>query len=86
MLTYVLQGYSSHKAFIIAQTPMRSTANDFWKMILDYKVSGIVACSEDFEEEVSFSLIIIKDVIVQIMVLYCRNGYCMRVVKLVNSL
>ena len=48
-------------------------------------MSGIVACSEDFEEEVSFSLIII-DVIVQIMVLYCRNGYCMRVVKLVNSL
>ena len=84
MITYVLQGYSSHKAYVIAQTPMRSTANDFWKMILDYKVSGIVTCSEDFEEEVS-SLIII-DVIVQIMILYCRNGYCTRVVKLVNSL
>ena len=47
------QGYRSHKAFIIAQTPMNHTANDFWKMILDYKVSGIVTCSEDFEEEVS---------------------------------
>ena len=54
----ILQGYSSHKAFIIAQTPMRSTANDFWKMIPDYKVSGIVTCSEDFEEEVRFYIII----------------------------
>ena len=37
---------------------MRSTANDFWKVILDYKVSGIVTCSEDFEEEVSQLLIL----------------------------
>ena len=57
----LLQGYSNHKAFIIAQTPMRSTANDFWKMILDYKVSGIVTCSEDFEEEVSSLIILVCD-------------------------
>ena len=37
---------------------MSSTANDFWKMILDYKVSGIVTCSETFEEEVSSSITI----------------------------
>ena len=37
---------------------MRSTAIDYWKMVTDYNVSGIVTCSEDFEEEVS-SLIII---------------------------
>ena len=55
---YLLQGYSNHKAFIIAQTPMRSTAIDYWKMVTDYNVSGIVTCSEDFEEEVN-SLIII---------------------------
>ena len=54
----LLQGYSSQKAFIIAQTPMNHSANDFWKMILDYKASGIITCSEDFEEEVS-SLIIV---------------------------
>ncbi len=55
---YIHQGYSSHKAFIIAQTPMRCTAIDYWKMVTDYKVSVVVTCSEDFEEEVS-SLIII---------------------------
>ena len=53
-----MQGYSNQKAFIIAQTPMNHTANDFWKMILDYKVSGIVTCSEDFEEEVNQLLIL----------------------------
>ena len=37
----------------MAQTPMRSTAIDYWKMVTDYNVSGIVTCSEDFEEEVS---------------------------------
>ena len=40
---------------------MRSTANDYWKMVTDYNVSGIVTCSEDFEEEVSHLLIIICD-------------------------
>ena len=53
-----MQGYSNQKAFIIAQTPMNHTANDFWKMILDYKVSGIVTCSEDFEEKVNQLLIL----------------------------
>ena len=45
----------------MAQTPMRSTAIDYWKMVTDYNVSGIVTCSEDFEEEVSQLLIIICD-------------------------
>ena len=40
---------------------MRSTTIDYWKMVTDYNVSGIVTCSGDFEEEVSQLLIIICD-------------------------
>ena len=36
------QGYHEKKAFIIAQSPMENTVRDFWKMIVDYKVSAIV--------------------------------------------
>ncbi|XP_041379294.1 receptor-type tyrosine-protein phosphatase alpha-like [Gigantopelta aegis] len=35
-------GYREKKAFIIAQSPMENTSRDFWKMIMDYKVSAIV--------------------------------------------
>ena len=37
---------------------MRSTAIDYWKMVTEHNVSGIVTCSEDLEEEVSSSIII----------------------------
>ncbi len=37
---------------------MSSTAIDYWKMVTDFNLSGIVTCSENFEEEVS-SLIIL---------------------------
>ncbi|XP_041346852.1 receptor-type tyrosine-protein phosphatase epsilon-like, partial [Gigantopelta aegis] len=37
-----LNGYREKKAFIIAQSPMENTSRDFWKMIMDYKVSAIV--------------------------------------------
>ncbi|XP_019850659.1 PREDICTED: receptor-type tyrosine-protein phosphatase kappa-like isoform X1 [Amphimedon queenslandica] len=41
-------GYHDKKAFIIAQSPMENTARDFWKMIVDYKVSAIVMlCGEE---------------------------------------
>ncbi|XP_019851757.1 PREDICTED: receptor-type tyrosine-protein phosphatase epsilon-like [Amphimedon queenslandica] len=48
-----LSGYREKKAFIIAQSPMENTARDFWKMIVDYKVSAIVmlcGLEEDGEE------------------------------------
>uniref|UniRef100_A0A1X7TQ11 Protein-tyrosine-phosphatase n=1 Tax=Amphimedon queenslandica TaxID=400682 RepID=A0A1X7TQ11_AMPQE len=42
------QGYREKRAFIIAQSPMENTVRDFWKMILDYKVSAIVMlCGEE---------------------------------------
>ena len=37
-----MQGYRENRAFIIAQSPMENTVRDFWKMIVDYKVSAIV--------------------------------------------
>ena len=40
--TLCMQGYREKKAFIIAQSPMENTVRDFWKMIVDYKVSAIV--------------------------------------------
>ena len=42
IILYSLQGYSKAKAFIIAQSPMEHTARDFWKMIMQYRVSAIV--------------------------------------------
>ena len=36
------QGYKQQRAFIIAQSPMQSTARDFWKVIYDKKCGVIV--------------------------------------------
>ena len=36
------QGYKQQRAFIIAQSPMESTARDFWKMVYDRKCGVIV--------------------------------------------
>ena len=42
---------------IVAQSPMDNTADDFWKMIIQYRVSAIVMCCELVEnEQVSFVL------------------------------
>lgn len=45
----VPQGYKKEDKFIIAQNPMKSTANDFWKMIIDQEVPAIVmlGCPEE---------------------------------------
>uniref|UniRef100_A0A1X7TAG7 Protein-tyrosine-phosphatase n=1 Tax=Amphimedon queenslandica TaxID=400682 RepID=A0A1X7TAG7_AMPQE len=43
-----ITGYREKRAFIIAQSPMENTVRDFWKMIVDYKVSAIVMlCGEE---------------------------------------
>ena len=50
-----MQGYHERKAFIIAQSPMENTARDFWKMIMDYKVSAIVMlCGLEENGEVNY--------------------------------
>ena len=36
------QGYKQRRAFIVAQSPMESTARDFWKMVTDRKCGVIV--------------------------------------------
>ena len=51
VISYTLQGYSNRRAFIIAQTPMRNTAIDFWKMIIDYSIPGVITCSEECCDE-----------------------------------
>ena len=50
-----MQGYHEKRAFIIAQSPMENTVRDFWKMIVDYKVSAIVMlCGLEESREVSW--------------------------------
>ena len=50
------QGYCEKKAFIIAQSPMKNTTRDFWKMVMDYKVSGIVMlCELEENGEVTYN-------------------------------
>ena len=40
---------------IVAQSPMENTVDDFWKMIIQYRVSAIVMCCELVENgQVSF--------------------------------
>ena len=41
-----MQGYKQHKAFIIAQGPLKSTVRNFWKMIYDRKSAVIVMLSD----------------------------------------
>ena len=49
-----MQGYKNDKAWIVAQNPMKSTVNDFWKMVVDEQVPAIVMlCSPDEEQRVS---------------------------------
>ena len=41
-VTTFVQGYKQQRAYIIAQSPMESTARDFWKMVTDRKCGVIV--------------------------------------------
>ena len=46
----IFQGYKQQRAFIIAQSPMESTARDFWKMIYDRKCGVIVMLCDLVED------------------------------------
>ena len=50
IVTTFIQGYKQHRAFIIAQSPMESTARDFWKMICDKKC-GVIAMLCHLDED-----------------------------------
>ena len=55
---FVMQGYKNDKAWIVAQNPMKSTVNDFWKMIIDEQVPAIVMlCSPEEERRVSIRIL-----------------------------
>jgi protein tyrosine phosphatase len=45
-----VHGYKKHRAFIITQGPMRSTARDFWKMVYSRKCSVVVMLSDLIEQ------------------------------------
>ena len=47
---FVSQGYKQQRAFIIAQSPMESTARDFWKMVHDRKCGVIVMLCDLVED------------------------------------
>ena len=48
-MNLLYQGYRAPKAFIAAQSPMHDTADDFWAIVYDKKVSIIVLLC-NFEE------------------------------------
>ncbi|CAI8054880.1 Receptor-type tyrosine-protein phosphatase delta [Geodia barretti] len=54
--TSSVHGYKKHRAFIITQGPMRSTARDFWKMVYSRKCSVVVMLSDliELDEEVCY--------------------------------
>ena len=49
------QGYREKKTFIIAQSPLKNTVEDFLRMVVDYKVAVIVTLCCLEEDEVSTS-------------------------------
>ena len=50
-----LQGYKQKNAFIIAQAPMKSTKEDFWKMVYEKECAIIVMLSglEELDEVIN---------------------------------
>ena len=47
---FPLKGYKQDKAFIVAQSPMKNTVRDFWKMIYDRQCASIVMLCEIMED------------------------------------
>ena len=39
---FISQGYKQKKPFIVAQSPMKNTSRDFWKMIVERNCSAVV--------------------------------------------
>lgn len=63
-MVIILQGFSSRREFIAAQGPMKSTVDDFWRMLWEYNVTTVVMVTNLFERgrvshlllEISFHL------------------------------
>ena len=52
-----MKGYKQDKAFIVAQSPMKNTIRDFWKMIHDRQCASVVMLCETIEDgSVSYNM------------------------------
>ena len=55
------QGYKHKKAFIIAQSPIENTVEDFWKMIVERECTAVVVlCALEEDGQVSKTSYIAK--------------------------
>ena len=54
---FLIKGYKQDKAFIVAQSPMKNTIRDFWKMIHDRQCASVVMLCETIEDgRVSYNI------------------------------
>ena len=44
------QGYKQRNAYIVTQGPLKNTAEDFWRMIMEFKSRSIVQLCSSIEE------------------------------------
>ena len=49
LLLFHLKGYKTDRGFIIAQSPLRETRRDFWKMVFDREITTLVMLSPVME-------------------------------------
>ena len=72
MCTRATQGYKHRRAYIVTQGPLKETAGDFWRMLLEFNSKCIVMlCSLNENGEVCVIIhIILRDIPTERVPLY----------------